>query len=147
LGIPNRSSVIRHLLQPHSDPAEAPPLVLRFGDHDRPDLPRLANVCAAIGLPVQADDVDHSDLFDELREKVHLGPDQARVFIGRVTREERDLYRPVLRQFIVEFSLDNGEILRGPVGNVEVEPPLPRSHIPSRYGRMEPIPYHPTQRM
>src|SRR5436190_6747374 len=83
-------------------------LGFRLHDLDAADLVGRADVGAAVGLLVQAHDVDHPYLFDCLRDHVDLGADQVLVLDGRVPGEELDLDRPARGQLVVDQLLHLG---------------------------------------
>ena len=58
--------------------SESPAFVLDLWDRDAADLAGIGNVRTAVGLAVEADNVDHPYLIDEFREQVHLRADEAR---------------------------------------------------------------------
>ena len=63
------SSVV---VEPNSEALVA--FAFRFGLHDleAADLSSRGNVGATVGLLIESDDVDHSDLGDRLRDQIHF---------------------------------------------------------------------------
>ena len=93
------------------DPDALVALALRLGaGHPDPaDVGRAHDVGAAVGLLVEADDVDHPQRVDLARDQVGRGPDQGRVGIREVTAEELD--DDVVRggDLLVDPALDTGD--------------------------------------
>ena len=111
----------------------------------RPDLVGAAHVRAAVGLLVEADDVDHADLGDRLGDQVDLRADE--VFVGqrRVTGQERHLDRSGRRQLLVHQLLDGGAEALGQRVELEVHAGRQRLHVAARDGLAPLVPDHAAQ--
>src|SRR5438270_5845577 len=81
-------------------------LRLGLGDPDAPHVGGRLDVGAAVGLLVEAHDVDDADLLHGLGDEVDLGADQVVVGQGLAPRQERDLDLPVGRQLCVDELFD-----------------------------------------
>ena len=99
----------------HLDADPLVPLALRLGLHhpDPADLVGARHVGAAVGLAVEADDVDDADLRDRRRDEVDLGADEVLVPHGGVAGQEGHLHRSGGGQLFVHETLDGRpEVLR-----------------------------------
>src|SRR5690606_16584839 len=81
-------------------------LGLGFDDLDPAYLEGGADVGAAIGLAIEADDVDHPDLCDPFGDEVDLGTDQIGILDGGIPGQIDDLRGVALDEFVVELALD-----------------------------------------
>ncbi len=92
-------------------------------------------------LPIQSDDVDHTNLGQRRRQEAHFGSDEARILIGFSTVEERHLDPPGQVELAVQLRLDGLPVLGVPFGYLEIEPALTGVHVPARYRALKTIPH------
>src|SRR6185369_11276785 len=93
------------------------------------DLAGVGDVRAAIGLEVEANDLDGPDLGDARREQVDLGPDQVRYREGLVARQDPDPDVAPGGQLRVDLRLDLADELTGHPLELEVHPPRAGLHV------------------
>ena len=94
-----------------------------------PDLAGVRDVRSAVGLQVQADDLDRADLLDARRQKVDLGPDEVRDGEGLVARQDVDAHVAGAPQLLVDLGLDLAHQVAGHGLELEVHAPGPGLHV------------------
>ena len=104
-----------------------------LSDLDAADLGRAGHVGAAVGLLVEADDVDDADLGDRLGDQADLRADEVVVGEGDASRQERHLDRVVGGdRSCVDEALDRRAEALGQGVELEVHPRAERLHVAAR---------------
>src|SRR5579859_2950698 len=125
--------------------AEALALALDLGHLDAADRCGAGHVGAAVGLLVQADDVDDPDLLDLRRDQVGGGPDDVGQGEGLVPGQHPRVDAPVGADLGVARRLDRVPEAVGHVRQVEVHPRGQRLHVPPGDQRPEVAEHHAAQ--
>src|SRR5690606_37728372 len=116
-----------------ADAAEAAALVLHLGDSDAADLLGGGDVGAAVGLGVEADDVDDADVLDFGRYEVRGRPDDVGDLERLVPREGLDVDAPVGLDLGVARVLDGLLETGRDLAQVEVHAGGQRLHVAARH--------------
>jgi len=104
-------------------------LGLVAGDADRADLAGVGDMRPAIGLQVEAHDLDRPDLVDPLGQEVDPGPDEVRDGEGLVSRQDRHADVSPRDELVVDLRLDLvDEIATQPL-EFKVHPARARLHV------------------
>ena len=111
----------------------------------RPTSPVDLHVSAAVGLLVEADDVDHANLGHRLGDHRDLGADQVFVHHSGRAGQERDFDRPVRGQLVVDELLDSGTESFGQRIELEVHARAQRLHVAAGHGHPPLVPDHAAQ--
>ena len=114
------------------------PLLSVFTTSKRPISRGAVHVRTAVGLLVEADDVDDADLGDVRRDQADLRADEVRVLEGRVARQELDLDRAVGRDRLVHELLDARREAFGQRIELEVHARFERFHVAAGH-RLAPL--------
>src|SRR5580704_1236722 len=125
--------------------AEALALALDLGHLDAADRCGAGDVGAAVGLLVQADDVDDPDLLDLRRDQVGGGPDDVGQGEGLVAGQHAHVDAPVRADLGVAGRLHRVPEALGHVGQVEVHPRGQRLHVAPGDQRPEVAEHHAAQ--
>src|SRR4051812_3226995 len=91
------------------------PLRTRSDDVQRTDLPRVLDMCSAIRLQVEPDDLDRPHLGDRLRQQIDLRPDQIGDLECFVARQDSHEHVPTRAQLLIGSPFDLRYPLRSKV--------------------------------
>ena len=115
-----------------ADPLVDPALGFVAGHADPADLAGIGDMCPAVGLEVEPDDLDGPDLLDARRQEVDLRADEIRDRERLVARQDRDPHVALGGQFGVHGGLDGVDQVARHALELEVHAPGPGFHVATR---------------
>ncbi len=101
----------------------------------------------AVGLEVEAHDLDRANLLDAFGQEVHLRPDQVGDRKRLLAREHVDADVARSKELLVDRRFDGTDELAGHALELEVHPPAPGFHVAARHERAVVAPDDPAQRV